>query len=133
MTLRNLPSREKLWRSVYKADQLKPDGSLKAGFFKDKRGLSSDLARLSTIEKSRRGYQVPPTWPEEAGLVELTVGVVRKVGADVNHTPLCPPQVPYTNYAHAQIDRGLNTAEADRIIKAIGAKPFVVAPRVTKK
>lgn len=133
MTLRNIPSAEKLWRSVHSPHHLKPDGSIKSGFFKNKDGLSCDLARLSTMERSRRGHGEPPPWPDEAGLVEFSVGAVRNAGSgvDVVHVPLRPPEDPF-NYAHSQVSRGLTTGEANALIASVGSKPYAIEPRLRK-
>ena len=93
-----LPDREVLWRALYKKDQVYADGSIKPAFFRDRRGVSCDLARLSTREKSRRGYS-PPPWPEESGLVAFRAEQVRAAGGDVQHVPLRQPTL---NYAHCQ-------------------------------
>lgn len=123
MKLQSIPPTETLWRSVYKKEQLKRDGTLKPGFFKDKRGLSCDLARFSTIEASRRGHQDPPAWPNEAGLVEFTVGAVRAVGSDVEHKPLCMPPDEMNNYSHCEFAVPLETNAATAVHYAMVVKP----------
>lgn len=121
-----LPEGEKLWRSVYKKDQVKKDGSVKPSFFRDKRGLSCDLARLSTVEKSRRGYGDPPQWPEQAGLVEFTVRVVRRIGSDAAHRPL---KEPYENYSHAELTTHLQSEQAKNLM-ASDEYQVLVEPRL---
>src|SRR6266699_160374 len=60
-----VPDREKCWRAVNKPDHIyKPGtpraGKLKPSFFRDKKGLSFDLARFSTMERSRIGHAEKP-------------------------------------------------------------------------
>ena len=83
----HIPDNATLWRAVCRPEQIK-NGKLKRGFFRDKRGLSCDLAIFSTIEKSRRGNLLPP-WPEGSGLVEFEVATIRSenVQSDVHHDP----------------------------------------------
>lgn len=101
-----------LWRAVYKPEQLKPDGTLKPSFFRDKRGLSCDLARMSSVERSRRGYGEPPPWPDEAGLVAFTVGAVEASGSSVGHEPLSDNN----NYSHCQFRTALTTPLARTLL-----------------
>jgi len=95
----NIPDDELLWRSVYKKDQIYKNGRPKPAFFRDKSGLSCDLAKFSTPERSRRGFADPP-WPAEAGLVEFSRRDVRDAKSDVKHKPIATPR----NYAHCQLD-----------------------------
>lgn len=111
-----LPSHQNLWRSVYKREQLEKDGTLKPGFFKDKRGLSSDLSILSKPQKSRRGYSNPPAWPEESGLIEFTIHAVRKCSRktlDVKHHPMSETK----NYSHTIFTGPASTEQARNLIK----------------
>jgi hypothetical protein len=121
--LQSIPPSEKLWRSVYKKEQLRRDGTVKPSFFKDKRGLSCDLARFSTIELSRRGHQVPPAWPNEAGLVEFTVAAVRAVGSDVEHKPLRMPPDNMNNYSHCEFATPLEGNAASDLQHTLVVKP----------
>jgi hypothetical protein len=104
-----------LWRAVYNDFQMR-DGQLKPGFFRDKRGLSCDLARFSTREKSRLGRGL---WPTTAGLVEISAGLVRgvtqiKTHSDVLHDPVTEPK---KNYAHSVVLPGnLNGKETDELV-----------------
>jgi len=97
-----IPPGEKLWRALHKVDQVYREprraGRPKPSFFRDKWGLSCDLARFSTAERSRIGHAEKPH-PAEAGLVEFSVGNVREIGSDVRHEPVRKPR---RNYAHAQ-------------------------------
>jgi len=100
-----LPDEEILWRALFKRDQVYADGSIKPSFFRDRRGgLSCDLARLSSAERSRRGYTEPP-WPDEAGLVAFRVGHVRAAGSNVAHKPL---RRPHPNYSHCEFEDQLS-------------------------
>jgi hypothetical protein len=127
LAIEKIPGDERLWRSVYRPEQVKPDGTLKPSFFKNKNGTSCDLARFSTMEKSRRGYGVPPQWPEEAGLVEFTVSMVRNVDADVLHAPT---KVPFVNYSHADAQI-YTTGQAKRLVEQ--SPRVLVASRIKPK
>jgi hypothetical protein len=108
---------------------LENDGTPKPAFFKDNSGLSTDLAILSTKEKSKSGYTNPPRWPEESGLVEILVGKVRRASAkavDIKHDPL----VETKNYSHTLFTGGLSTAQAKKL-KASAS--MCVKPRFEKK
>lgn len=107
---------------MHKKDQLYENGDIKPSFFRDKNGLSCDLARFSTVERSRRGYNAPP-WPDAAGLVEIRVMHARKAGSDVGHKPIsgeCP------NYSHSQFTEYLTTPQAKEIG---GQAKFQVKPQ----
>lgn len=94
-----IPDKEKLWRALHRADQVyKETGRPKPSFFRDRSGLSCDLARFSTPERSRRGHG-PKPYPPECGLVEISTALVREAGSDVAHVPV--NEVP-RNYAHTQ-------------------------------
>jgi hypothetical protein len=84
---------------VNKPDQVYADGRLKPAFFRDRTGLSVDLARFSTPEVSRVGHAEKP-YPTESGLVELRVSDVRQAGTDIRHEPVSQPR---RNYAHSQL------------------------------
>lgn len=120
--IRYIPRDEKLWRAVYKKDQVYEDGQLKPAFFRDRSGLSCDLARFSTVERSRRGYSLQ--WPEEAGLVEFSVGLVRDNGSDVEHAPV---RQPHQNYAHCLFTELLHHPDTDNLAEAAS---WVVKQRV---
>ena len=114
-TVSFLPDEEKLWRSVYlPRDQLKKTGEVKRAFFRDKTGLSCDIARFSTAERSRRGHADPLAWPAESGLLEFSVASVRKVGSDVCHVPVRNPP---TNYAHCEFSVWLTTDQAEDLVE----------------
>jgi hypothetical protein len=80
--------------------------------------VSCDLAILSTEERSRRGYGAPPPWPEQAGLVELTVGDVRKQESDVTHDPVRSPR----NYSHTIFSTALTQSKAKQLVRAARIK-----------
>ena len=109
----HIPGDEKLWRAVYKKDQLYPNGNIKPAFFRDKTGLSCDLARFSTVEQSKRGY-APPPWPDAAGLVEIRVIHARQAGSDVRHKPISGE---HPNYSHAEFTAHLTTPLAEDICR----------------
>ena len=110
----HIPDDEKLWRAIYKKEQLYNDGNIKPAFFRDRSGLSCDLARFSSIEKSRLGY-IPPPRPSGTGLVEIGVSHARAAGTDVYHKPI---MVPAPNYSHCQFSRHLDTVQAQLICAA---------------
>jgi len=123
----SIPDDERLWRSVYNSSQVKPDGSIKPGFFKNKDGLSTDLSKFSTVEKSRRGRAKPP-WPASAGLVEFKVMDLKEVSAgqtNVAHDPIRTTQV--KNYSHTISLPGLSTAQAKEML---GRYKFLVKPSI---
>jgi hypothetical protein len=137
--LRGIPDREVLWRSVYKPDQIKRDGTLKHGFFRDRRGLSCDLARFSTVDGSRMGTVVPPVWPPTSGLARFAVRHVRVAGTDVEHVPLRAgvrvvegeSRPERANYAHCQFKQELTTAQAKQLARETLIDPlptFEAAP-----
>lgn len=102
-TIGLVPNDEHIWRSVNRPDHIyKPGtpraGELKPSFFRDKRGLSFDLARFSTVEGTRRGH-APTPYPVQSGVVQLTGLMVRQAGTDVEHVPVLTPA---RNYAHCQ-------------------------------
>jgi hypothetical protein len=86
-----LPADEHLWRAFHQRDQVYATGELKPSFFRDRSGLSCDLARFSNPEASRRGHS-DKMYPAEAGLVEFRVLDVRAVGSDVEHDPVKRPR-----------------------------------------
>lgn len=115
---------ELLWRAVYNKHQLKPDGTLKSNFFRDKNGLSCDLASYTTIKRALRGVQDPPR-PLFGGLVEFSVESVRspEIGSDVEHKPAI---LNYRrNYAHCQLTTYLTQGQS-RTLK--GKICYRVAP-----
>ena len=120
--IEHIPDDEKLWRAVHKKDQLYENGDIKPAFFRDKTGLSCDLARFSTVERSRRGYN-PPPWPDAAGLVEIRVTHARAAGSDVRHKPISGR---YPNYSHSQFTEYLTPAQAKEICRQAN---FPVKPR----
>lgn len=100
--IRFVPDAEKLWRALHKPDQLyKETGRPKPSFFRDVNGLSCDLARFSSPQRSCAGHG-PKPYPAKAGLVEFSVERVRAVGSDVGHRPVKPPLTRHRNYGHAQ-------------------------------
>ena len=92
------------------------NGIPKPSFFRDRNGLSCDLARFSTPERSRRGYADAP-WPEEAGLVEFRARDVRDARSDVQHTPLKKPNWPFRNYAHCILNPNPPTEGIDHLTR----------------
>ncbi|MCU0649094.1 MAG: hypothetical protein MUF00_13925, partial [Gemmatimonadaceae bacterium] len=78
IVLSKIPSEEVLWRAVRKKEQLYADGRPKPSFFRDKSGLSCDIARFSTVEDSRLGHGEVP-FPVESGLVRFSRASGRKV------------------------------------------------------
>jgi len=121
--IRHVPDQERLWRAVNKPDQVyKKTGSPKPSFFRDKTGLSCNLARFSTLERSRVGYG-DKAYPPESGLVEFTAALVRSAGSDVAHKPV---RVPRRNYAHAQLPPGLSGPGEDLLAKQAHVR---IAPR----
>ena len=117
-----IPDDERLWRAVYKKDQLYATGEIKPTFFRDKNGLSCDIARFSTIEQSRCGY-APPPWPDAAGLVEIKAAHVRQVGGDVQHKPI---RNDHPNYSHSQFTTLLQGDQLETIRRM---SQFRVRPR----
>src|SRR5213594_140312 len=75
-----IPGEERLWRALHKREQVYADGTIKPAFFRDVSGLSCDLARFSTPERSRRGHGRQP-YPQETGLVEFRARHVRAAGS----------------------------------------------------
>lgn len=130
--LQGIPDREVLWRSVYKPDQIKRDGTLKHAFFRDKRGLSCDLARFSTVDISRMGTVVPPVWPSTSGLARFAVRHVRGAGTDVEHVPVKAgmrivddeKRPERANYAHCQFTTPLTTDAAKQLVKETLIEPM---------
>jgi hypothetical protein len=116
ININHIPSEEKLWRAVNKPDQVYKDtGRPKPSFFRDRSGLSCDLARFSTPEKSRVGHGTKP-YPPDSGLVEFTVSTVRALGSDVVHKPVRDPK---PSYAHAQLTTVLIGDPAEDLAKAV--------------
>lgn len=114
MKIQVVPDTEKLWRAINKPEQVYKDtGRPKPAFFRDKTGLSCDLARFSTPERSRIGHGEKP-YPAESGLVEFETQMVRTAGADVRHAPVKEPR---RNYAHAQIESLLSAAGQEAMSK----------------
>lgn len=141
VNINHIPSNEKLWRAVRKPDQLnKQTGRPKPSFFRDRTGLSCDLARFSTPEESRVGHGAEP-YPPGSGLVEFTVSDVRglprlppaqidpikkmepakdgqppEVESDVVHRPTLDPN---PNYAHSQLTTVLIGSPAEDLEKLV--------------
>jgi hypothetical protein len=112
--IRFLPSNERLWRALRQKDQVYETGEIKPSFFRDRSGLSCDLARFSTEEVSKRGH-AEEDYPPEAGLVEFTVRDVRGVGSDVGHVPM---KTPRRNYAHSQLTTFIEKPQAEQLVAA---------------
>jgi hypothetical protein len=104
-----IPDEERLWRALHQRDQVYANGEIKPAFFRDIHGLSCDLARFSTPERSRRGYG-QQAFPQGAGLVEFRARHVRAAGSDVRHEP---KKEPPPNYAHSQFTVCLERAGQD--------------------
>jgi len=113
--IRSLPGEERLWRAIYEKDQLRNDGTPRPAFFRDKNGVSCDLSRFSTQEKSRFGHKIPPRWGKGAGLVEFCVKDASEAGSNVEHHPVKTQEV--LNYAHCQLATHLSTKQADQLRK----------------
>jgi hypothetical protein len=129
-----IPDDEKLWRALHRLEQIYPKGHPKAelvgkpkpSFFRDRNGLSCDLARFSTEQQSRLGYGDEP-YPVGAGLVEFTASQFRKVQSDVGHKPVAGPNTrnaspnslrgPKENYAHVQVTTYLESDQREPLIK----------------
>ena len=112
--IRFVPGEERLWRALNRSEQVyAKTGQPKPSFFRDKNGLSCDLARFSTPERSRLGHGATP-YPSESGLVEVNARLVRDAGSDVRHAPV---KVPRRNYAHAQLTSALSSIGADLLAK----------------
>lgn len=117
----HIPNGQVLWRTIYKEEQLYPKtskvnpGKPKPAFFRDRSGLSCDLAILSTKEKSRLGYGNPPR-PAYSGLAQFTVDNVRctPVSSDVHHAPV-HLNGEY-NYAHSMVNDYLDGKRADEMV-----------------
>ena len=123
--IRFIPGDECLWRAVNKPDQVYKDtGRPKPAFFRDKSGLSVDLSRLSSPERSRVGHGAKP-YPTESGLVEIRVSMVRDAGTDVNHVPVREPRL---NYAHAQFTSLLGSSGLQALAQAAH---YRIQPRFT--
>jgi len=117
INIRLVPEEERLWRAVNKREQVYAGGQrlggLKPSFFRDRNGLSLDLARFSTVERSRLGHGERP-YPVESGLAEVRVGEVRAVGTDIEHLPVKSPR---RNYSHVQFTSALDVSRADGLAR----------------
>ena len=126
ITLNPLCGRETLWRVINNKSQVKADGTLKPGFFRNKNGLSCDLALYTTRKRCLRGMKMKP-WPVYSGLVGFDVESVRQEGSDVKHKPLREkyPDGKHVNYAHCQFTENLTNGESNRLIRiaSIVVKP----------
>lgn len=143
--LKNLGSEEIFWRAVYSSFHIKDNGQLKPGFFKDKNGLSCDMALYTTVKRALYGAQKPPR-PNGAGLSEFSAKDTRskKVNSDVEHKPICNVEkLPekdnsvvklMKNYAHCQFTTCLSTGEARALInlQRYRVKPDVKEIRLQK-
>lgn len=112
--LKSINDDEKLWRALHSRSQIKDSGEIKPGFFKDKNGLSCDLASYTTVKRALLGIQSPPR-PKFSGLVEFSVASVRdpKVNSDVIHKPIALNG--RKNYAHCQLTTLLTTSQARKL------------------
>ena len=113
--IRFIPNDQILWRCVYNNHQIKPDGTLKSGFFMNQR-VSTDIAILTTEEKSSKARGKAEFWIKVPGLVELNLGSVRSLSVDkdidVEHDPL--KQNPQ-NYAHSVFTKQLSRGQARKL------------------
>ncbi len=121
-----LPDSERLWRSVSKDKYDRKNRCAKRSAFRDKRGpLSVDLAKFSSLEKSRRGYRLKQ-FPEDAGLVEITIESANRFGAGgVHHVPIDTPEEP-KHYCHCEFRSGLE-GENDQLLA--DASKMLIHPR----
>lgn len=107
LDLGKIPSEELLWRSVN--ENKISGGQIQNSIFIDKGGLSCDLARFSTITKSRLGY-IDPKWDSRSGLLEFKASDVTDVNpsTSVVHKPLKGSKqnnrVMLPNYSHCQFE-----------------------------
>ena len=129
LRIKLVPDREKCWRAFNKLDHIyKPGtpraGKLKPSFFRDKKGLSFDLATFSTKERSRVGHAEKP-YPVGTGLVEWSAAHVREAESDVSHRPVTHPK---KNYAHAQLATVLNGKGEEHMSKVAR---FVIEHRLS--
>lgn len=114
--IRFIPNDQILWRCVYNNHQIKPDGTLKSGFFMNKR-VSIDITILTTEDKSCKARGKVAFWIKVPGLVELYVGSVRSLlgdnNIDVEHDPI--KQKP-KNYAHSIFTKQLSRGQARELV-----------------
>jgi len=115
LTIINIPDKQLMWRSVCRPEQVESDGSLKPGFFKDKSGVSCDLSRFSTVERSRRGYGLPP-WPIESGLIEFQAGEVKAASSQISWVEHKPSRR-LRNYSHSQFSAVLTRQQSKQLIQ----------------
>lgn len=108
---------EILWRAVFNRAQIKDDGTLKSSFFRDRNGLSCDIARFTTEENACKPRGEESLWIKSPGLVILTLRLVRlvyeKSDIDVCHSP----DKNYNNYAHCMFTKELNRTQARMLTK----------------
>ncbi len=111
LEIKQIPDDELIWRSVYNKHQIKDDGTLKSSFFRDRNGLSCDIAKFTTIEKARRGRGIPPRWPESSGLVQFKVLDIReqKINSDIKHDPISDKP---KNYSHCILTTTLTEGQS---------------------
>jgi hypothetical protein len=113
--IRWIPDNERLWRALHKRDQVyAKTGMIKPSFFRDRSGLSCDLARFTTPEASRLGHGDQDS-PAEAGLVEFRALDVRRCGSDVQHAPV---KTPRPNYAHSMFTSVVEGTEGEDLARA---------------
>jgi hypothetical protein len=110
-----LPDDELLWRAICKKEQYdfvkrKP----KRSFFRDKKGLSLDLARFSTRELTMEGYCLSHPFHPSSGLAEMPVAALNEADGDVRHKPVLEPDEDH--YCHCQLAGFISSSEAlDRL------------------
>lgn len=122
-----LPEETRLWREV-------PPGRGKNGkidqtFFKDKNGLSSDIALFSNEKTSSRRRVGKDGKPEMGGLVCFLVNEIRANNCNVVHAPLKKYPIKdklITNYSHTLVNGELSITARKELAARINARPPVV-------
>ncbi len=121
LKIQYIPDNQILWRCVYNSHQIKPDGTLKSGFFMNHE-ISVDIAILTTIERASEARGKKEFWIKKPGLSEFLVGVVRSLNLnndrriDVKHDP--KKENP-RNYAHGIFTDKLSRAQSKRLIELL--------------
>lgn len=105
---------ERVWRTVYNKYQIKKSGELKSSFFRDKNGLSCDLASYTTVNKAILGITDPPR-PKYAGLVQFLVADIRSddIASDIIHKPIKLNNK--KNYAHCVLTTYFTQSQANKM------------------
>jgi hypothetical protein len=127
--IENIPDGAKLWRAIYADTQLKDDGTIKSSFFRDRDGVSCDLADFTTKKAAMRG-SAPKPRPDYAGLVEFDAKTLRAHGREPAHDPTDNP-LEGKDYAHTLFE---SPTESNRtkLCRLIEKEGFLVRPDLTK-